>query len=70
MLGLDRQGIQTRPGTVAVHTTGFYRDKYKFRPEDYPAAFMAQERTLTLPLFPGMSGRDQERVAAALRAIQ
>ena len=70
MLGLDRQGIQTRPGTVAVHTTGFYRDKYKLRPEDYPAAVMAQERTLTLPLFPGMSGQDQERVAAALRAMQ
>jgi len=69
MLDLERRGIQTRPGTVAVHTTGFYREKYGLRPEDCPHAFRAQEATLTLPLFPGMTEADQERVVGALQAI-
>jgi dTDP-4-amino-4,6-dideoxygalactose transaminase len=70
MLELERQGIQTRPGTVAVHTTGFYRDKYELSSHECPVAFRAQERTLTLPLFPGMTAADQERVVDALQAIE
>ncbi len=69
MTELDRKGIQTRPGTLAVHVTGYYRDKYKLRPEDCPASWRAQEQTMTLPLFPGMTDAQQDRVANTLRSV-
>lgn len=70
MLELERRGIQTRPGTLAVHTTGYYQQKYKLRPEDFPASWRAQERTITLPLFPGMTEAQQSRVVAALESLE
>ena len=64
---LAARGIQTRPGTHAVHRLGYYAEKYGLRPEDFPNAASAEDTTITLPLFPNMSEVDQERVAAALR---
>lgn len=68
MLHLERQGIQSRPGTLAVHMTGYYRAKYGYRPEDLPVSRLAQEQTITLPIFPGMTAADQECVVGSLRA--
>jgi dTDP-4-amino-4,6-dideoxygalactose transaminase len=69
MIDLEKRRIQTRPGTLAVHATGYYRDKYKLRPEDFPVSWRAQEQTMTLPLFPGMTDEQQDRVAKTLRAF-
>jgi dTDP-4-amino-4,6-dideoxygalactose transaminase len=38
-----------------------------YRPGDLPVAEAASRRVLSLPLYPGMEGAQQERVAAALR---
>ncbi len=70
MLHLERQGIQSRPGTLAVHLTGYYRDKYGYRPEQFPVSRRAQEQTITLPIFPGMTDADQDRVVAALQSCR
>jgi len=63
---LEAAGIQTRPGTHAVHRLGYYRERYGLAPEDFPVAAACEDTSITLPLFPGMSDRDQEQVAAAL----
>ena len=68
MLELERRGIQSRPGTLAVHLTNYYRDKYGYRPEDFPVSRRAQHETITLPIFPGMTASDQERVVDVLQA--
>lgn len=67
MLHLQRAGIQTRPGTMAVHTTAYYREKYGFSAEDFPASSVAEGTTITLPIFPGMTENDLDVVAQALR---
>ena len=64
---LAEQGIQTRPGTHAVHRLGYYAAKYALRPEQYPNACLAEDTTITLPIFPGMSQADQDYVVANLR---
>jgi dTDP-4-amino-4,6-dideoxygalactose transaminase len=69
MLELEQTGIQSRPGTLAVHTTGYYRNRYKLRPEDCPMSWRAQEQTMTLPLFPGMTDEQQDQVANALKSF-
>ncbi len=66
---LGQKGIQTRPGTMAVHRTAYYRDKYGLRPEAYPWSMAAEDSTITLPIFPGMTAADLDRVATALDAV-
>jgi perosamine synthetase len=66
---LAAAGIQTRPGTMAVHQTAYYRDKYNLHPEAFPYSQAAAESTITLPIFPGMTGADLDRVADALKDI-
>jgi dTDP-4-amino-4,6-dideoxygalactose transaminase len=58
--------IQTRPGTHAVHRLGYYVRKYGIREQDFPVAANCEDSTITLPIFPGMTGSDQDRVASQL----
>ena len=63
MTRLEALGIATRAGTLAVHRTALYRE-----PGDAcPAATAAERLTLALPLFPGLTDAEQERVVDALR---
>jgi dTDP-4-amino-4,6-dideoxygalactose transaminase len=59
--------VQTRPGTHAVHRLGYYRDKYGLAPDDFPQAALCEDTTITLPIFPGMTDADQERVVGVFR---
>jgi perosamine synthetase len=63
---LEAVGVATRPGTHAVHMLGFYRNRYHLKPEDHPGAFMADQLTITLPLYPQMTDAEQDHVIANL----
>lgn len=63
---LAEKGIQTRPGTHAVHRLGYYVQKYGLRPQQFPNACVAEDTSLTLPIFPGMSEAEQDYVVAAV----
>lgn len=63
MQGLADNKIQTRPGTHAVHRLGFYREKYGFKQSDFPNAALAEDTTITLPIFPKMRDSDNRLVA-------
>lgn len=67
MAAMEADGIATRPGTHAPVETGLYRERYDLRDEQFPAAHIAAKLSLALPLFPGMTDEDLDRVAAALR---
>ena len=64
---MQKAGIQTRPGTHAVHRLGYYADKYGLKPGDFPIAANAEDTTITLPLFPGMTKADLKEVTDALK---
>lgn len=64
---LLQQGISTRPATHAVHMLAYYRDKYGLAPEDFPNAFAANDCSISLPLFHGMSEAEQDHVIATVR---
>lgn len=59
--------MQSRPGTHAVHRLGYYRNKYRLRPEQYPNAALAEDTTITLPILPYMRATDQDRVVDVVR---
>jgi perosamine synthetase len=64
---LAEHEIETRPGTHAVHRLGYYREKYRLNPEMFPNACLGEDTTITLPLFPGMTGKDQKWVTEKLK---
>ena len=70
MTAMAKEEVQTRPGTHAVHRLGFYVNKYRIKPEQFPNAVIAEDTTITLPIFPGMTDADQERVARIVRAME
>jgi dTDP-4-amino-4,6-dideoxygalactose transaminase len=51
-----------------VHLHPYYRDRYSIAPDALPHTLDLSERTVSLPLGPGVTEADQEDVAAALRA--
>lgn len=69
MEGLQAAGISTRPGTHAVHMLGFYRDRFDFKPEDFPGAAACDYNTMAIPLHNRMSAEDYDYVIAALKAL-
>jgi len=64
---LQQQGISTRPATHAVHMLSFYRQKYGLQPEDFPNAFAANDCSISLPLFHGMTKVEQDFVIEQVR---
>jgi len=61
------RGIQTRPGTHAVHRLSYYARKYAISPGDYPASCEGEDLTMALPLYVGMTEREQQQVVEALK---
>lgn len=54
---------------IPVHLHPYYRDRFSFRPGDYPQAERTYDRILSLPLYPRMTGDDVDRVINAVREI-
>jgi perosamine synthetase len=65
---LEGKGIATRQGTHAVHTLGYYRDKYGFRSEDFTTAYAADRLSVALPLYAGMTDKEFEYVVTNIKA--
>lgn len=66
MSGLENKGIETRPGTHAVHRLTYYRNKYNIKANEYPNASNCEDTTITLPLYPNMKEVEQNYVVNAL----
>jgi len=64
---LQSRGIASRPGTQAVHTLQFYRQKYNLRPHDLPNTHIANLCTVTLPLYAGMTDEEFDYVMDAIK---
>jgi len=65
---LGRKGIAVRQGTHAVHTLGYYRKKYHLKPEDCRNSFIAEQLSITLPLYVQMTDEEQDFVTQELKA--
>lgn len=51
---------------LGVHLHPYYRDKFGFKPEDFPNATWISERTASIPLSPKLSNQDVEDVIGAV----
>jgi dTDP-4-amino-4,6-dideoxygalactose transaminase len=66
MQALEEERIATRQGTHAVHLLDYYARRYAYQPMDLPGAFAADQLSLTLPLYAGMTDEEQDRVVDRL----
>ena len=65
---LQQVGISTRPATHAVHMLSFYQQRYRLQPGDFPNAFAANDCSISLPLFHGLTQEEQNFVISTVRA--
>jgi dTDP-4-amino-4,6-dideoxygalactose transaminase len=63
---LGERNIGTSVHFIPVHLHAYYRNKYRYKPEDFPVAYSNYERLLSLPLHPGLSDQD---VADVIEAV-
>ncbi len=66
---LKAHNIGTSVHFIPIHLHTFYREKYGFKPQDYPVAFKAYQRLISLPLYPRMTDQDVDDVVEAVTAI-
>lgn len=66
---LQSRGVSTRPGTHAIHTLGYYSQRFGFKPNDLPNAHFCSEQTMAIPLHNRMSDEDYEYVVEQILSI-
>lgn len=66
---MEEHGIGCAVNYRAIHTLAYFREKYGYRPEDFPVANRIGERTLSLPLYPKLSVEEVEIVCQTLKKV-
>lgn len=65
----ERHGIATGYHYRSVHLMRYYAHRFGWTASDYPGAGFVSDRTMSLPLFPGLSDKEQDHVISALREL-
>jgi dTDP-4-amino-4,6-dideoxygalactose transaminase len=63
---LAQRNIGTSVHFIPVHLHAYYRDRYGWTPADFPVAYEAFERMLSIPLNPRLTGYDVDDVVTAV----
>jgi dTDP-4-amino-4,6-dideoxygalactose transaminase len=66
---LQEKGIGISVHFIPLHTMPYYRDAYALEEGDFPQALKTFSRTISLPIWQGMSGETVERVISMVKAL-
>jgi dTDP-4-amino-4,6-dideoxygalactose transaminase len=75
---LDRNGLSQGMATAGIgvsvhyrplHRMTYWRDRYGLRPEDFPGAESAWQRSLSIPIFAGMTEQELDHVCDTLHLL-
>lgn len=67
MFELKKKGIQTQVHYIPVHLQPFYRKHFGTNMGECPTAEQYYKKCLSIPLYPGMTGEDVEKVIAIVK---
>jgi dTDP-4-amino-4,6-dideoxygalactose transaminase len=67
--GLARRGVSSRVYYPAMHHQGVFRPYGPFDDADFPNALSYEATALSLPIFPGLTGEQQDYVIESLIAV-
>jgi dTDP-4-amino-4,6-dideoxygalactose transaminase len=66
---LKARKIGTSVHFIPIHLHPYYRDKYGYKPDDFPVAYGEYQRLVSLPLYPRMSDQDVDDVIEAVMDV-
>jgi len=66
---LKMRNIATSVHFIPVHIHPYYRNKYGYKPEDFPVAYSNYQRMMSLPLHPRLTEQDVADVIEAVTDI-
>lgn len=66
---MKARNIGTSVHFIPIHLHPYYRDKYGYKPDDFPIAYQEYQRIVSLPLHPGLSDDDVGDVINAVIEI-
>lgn len=66
---LKKRNIGTSVHFIPIHIHPYYRDKYNYKPKDFPVAYSNYLRIISLPLYPKMTDQDVNDVIEAVLDI-
>ena len=69
IIELKNKGIATSVHFIPLHVHPYYRDTYGYKPEDFPVAYAAYKRIISLPIYPKMGDGDVQRVIEAVKEV-
>ena len=69
MKKLEKMNIATRQGTHAIHTLGYYRNKYKLKDENFLMSYAAEKLSVSLPIYPGMNDQEFKYIISNIKHI-
>jgi dTDP-4-amino-4,6-dideoxygalactose transaminase len=64
-----KAGIGTSVHFIPLHCHPYWRDRYGFKPEDFPVAYDVYQRAVSLPIYPNLSNEDVARVIKTVKQI-
>jgi dTDP-4-amino-4,6-dideoxygalactose transaminase len=69
IIELTKANIGSSVHFIPLHLHPFYRDKYQLSADDFPAALLAYQQVISLPIYPGMTDDDVDDVIMAVEQI-
>ena len=66
---MAEKGIGTSVHFIPLHLHPYWKNRYGYKPEDFPVALDCFQRAVSLPIYSKMSDGDVERVVDAVRSI-
>ena len=66
---LNDRGIGSGVHYRSLHLHQYYRERFGYRPEDFPNAHWISERTVSLPLSAKLTDQDVDRIICAVRDV-
>jgi dTDP-4-amino-4,6-dideoxygalactose transaminase len=69
LVDLKERGVGCSVHWKPLHLHAYYRERYGWRPEDFPVATRVWRRLVSVPLFSAMSDAEVEHVAETVREV-
>lgn len=66
---LQEQGISTGYHYRSAHLMAYYAHRFGWAPQDFPHALFVSDRTMSLPLYPGLTDAQQDRVITTVHRL-
>lgn len=66
---LTQAGIGTGIHFIALHNHKYYKNKYKYKKNDFPNSNYISERTLSLPIGPAVTENEQDYIISTIKKV-